>query len=109
MSYSVEDLDRVIEGTPDDDWYVGWDAWWNNFYPHDQVQHTELGSLRVVDSYGGEGEGDEFWVVISITDGAGAVRYFKRLGWYQSYGDGGHLDGPTVEVAPVTREVTFYE
>lgn len=69
---------------------------------------TEGGLTAKVESeYGGEGDGDQYWVVVSLTDGL-TTRYFKRHGWYASY-DGGYLEGPTVEVFPKPRMVTFYE
>ncbi len=60
-----------------------------------------------VAAHGGEGEGDQYWVVISISDGT-TTRYFRKDGWYASY-DGGYLDGETTEVKPQERLVTFYE
>lgn len=60
-----------------------------------------------VAEHGGEGEGDQYWVVVSISDGL-TTRYFRKDGWYASY-DGGYLDGDTTEVKPQERLVTFYE
>lgn len=60
-----------------------------------------------VAEFGGEGEGDRYWMVISASDGL-TTRYFRRDGWYASY-DGGHLDGDTYEVAPKTKTVVEYE
>lgn len=57
--------------------------------------------------YGGEGQGDQYWVVVSISDGL-TTRYFKRNGWYASY-NGGYLDGPTEEVKPKQKTITVYE
>jgi hypothetical protein len=67
-----------------------------------------VGTLRRVADFGGEGQGDDFWVVFSITDAEGGVRYFKKPGYYASY-DGGYLDGDLLEVRPVERVVAFYE
>jgi hypothetical protein len=60
-----------------------------------------------VAEYGGEGDGDQYWVVISISDGL-TTRHFRKDGYYASY-DGGYLDGDTSEVKPVEKLVTFYE
>lgn len=62
---------------------------------------------KVVSSYGGEGEGDQYWMVVSVSDGE-TTRYFRKDGWYASY-DGGYLDGETYEVAPKEKLVTYYE
>lgn len=64
-------------------------------------------TANVEASYGGEGEGDQYWVVVSISDGL-TTRYFKRHGWYASY-SGGYLDGPTEEVRPKQKMITVYE
>lgn len=64
-------------------------------------------TAKVEAQYGGEGQGDQFWLVISITDGE-TTRYFRRDGWYASY-DGGYLDTDTFEVKPQERTVVFYE
>ena len=64
-------------------------------------------SGKVVATYGGEGQGDQYWVVVSISDGE-TTRYFRRDGWYASY-DGGYLDGPTSEVVPQEKVIVVYE
>jgi hypothetical protein len=64
-------------------------------------------SAKVEAQHGGEGQGDQYWVVISISDGL-TTRYFRRDGWYASY-DGGYLDTDTFEVKPAEKVVTVYE
>ena len=66
-----------------------------------------LGTLDHVDEYGGEGKGDEYWVVFSLTDGD-VTRYFKKSGGYASY-HGGELDGNLEEVSPKKKEITVWE
>lgn len=65
-------------------------------------------TAECVAKYGGEGQGDQYWMVISLSDGT-TTRYFRKDGWYSSYGGGGTLDGETYEVKPQERLVTFYE
>jgi hypothetical protein len=60
-----------------------------------------------VAEYGGEGDGDQYWVVVSLSDGL-TTRFFRKDGYYASY-DGGYLDGDTTEVKPKEKLVTFYE
>lgn len=67
-----------------------------------------IGRAVLVESRGGEGQGDEYWFVFKIIDSSGGERLFKRLGWYASY-DGGHYEGPTVEVRPVEKTITVWE
>lgn len=62
---------------------------------------------KVEAEYGGEGQGDQYWMVISVSDG-NTTRYFRRDGWYASY-DGGYLDGDTYEVKPQEKTIVVYE
>lgn len=41
-------------------------------------------SYKEVDSYGGEGQGDDFWVIVEFSSGDTKVNV-KFDGWYQSY------------------------
>lgn len=68
---------------------------------------TPLGRLAVVDEFGGEGQGDEYWIVVSLTDSEGNVQLFRKSGWYASY-DGGYLDGATEEVEVYERTIKDY-
>lgn len=65
-----------------------------------------LGSLALVDEYGGEGKGDEYWVVFSITSDD-VTRYFKKSGSYQSYA-GAEWDGDLELVTPKETVVTVW-
>lgn len=117
MSYSVEDLDSVMFGEFAIPSRYGWYSYtsedygsmWHLFMGEeiDDVQ-TALGVISYVDSYGGEGRGDDYWVVVKVTSEDGTERYFRRNGWYASH-YGGELDGPTVEVRPAQKVVTVYE
>ena len=44
------------------------------------------------DSYGGEGQGDKFWVVFSVEKDSEKT-FFRLDGWYSSYG-GATFDSP---------------
>ncbi len=79
-------------------------AWENVKYEASTNTVDEL-TAKVEAQYGGEGMGDAYWVVVSLSDG-NTTRYFRKDGWYASY-DGGSLDGDTFEVAP--REKTIVE
>lgn len=63
-----------------------------------------FGRIELEDTFGGEGQGDQYWFVFKITDDNGEVRYFRRDGWYASF-NGGYYDGPTEEV--VAQEKTI--
>lgn len=66
-----------------------------------------LGKVVKVDDYGGEGQGDEYWVVFSVTKGD-VTRHFRMDGWYQSY-NGGEFDGDLKEVRPKQKTITVWE
>lgn len=44
-----------------------------------------LGKLAVEDSYGGEGQGDRYYIVVSLTHSDGTVEYFQYNGFYSSW------------------------
>jgi len=61
------------------------------------------GPAYKVDEFGGEGHGDDLWVVFQVGD-----QFFKVQGYYSSW-DGGRYDDPTpFEVEPVQVTVTKY-
>lgn len=66
-----------------------------------------LGYVKLVDEYGGEGQGDEYWVVFSVSDG-GVTRLFRMDGYYASY-YGSEFDGDLKEVQARQKTVTVYE
>ncbi len=66
------------------------------------VEVPGLPTLKYVDSYGGEGQGDAYWVVFSVDN-----QFFRIDGWYASY-DGGELDGELYEVFPEEVTKTVY-
>lgn len=68
----------------------------------------DLGSVYLVKQHGGEGEGDDYHIVIRIKFLDGVERLFKKPGYHASH-DGSYLDGDLYEVAPVERVVVFYE
>jgi hypothetical protein len=82
-------------------------AIWQNLHSEGKSGTRDGWTGEVVSSYGGEGQGDQYWMVVSVSDGE-TTRYFRKDGWYASY-DGGYLDGDTYEVKPVERLVKFYE
>jgi len=57
---------------------------------------------------GGEGHGEDIYMVFKTTDADGNVQYWRKDGYYASY-DGSNWDGDFREVRPVERVVTYYE
>ena len=72
-----------------------------------------VGLLQLEHSFGGEGQGDQYYIVLSLTMEAGLqddgfVRYFRKDGWYASH-DGAYLDGSFYEVTPQQKTITVWE
>lgn len=68
---------------------------YEQLHDEEDVEVPSLGKLEYVDSYGGEGSGDEYWVVFKLGE-----QLFRVDGYYASY-DGGELDGEPYEVTKV--------
>lgn len=71
------------------------------------LKTTKFGTVNVADQQGGEGEGEEWYIVYHFVD---HDVYIRVDGWYQSY-YGTEFDGwdSCSEVRPQQRMVTFYE
>jgi hypothetical protein len=57
---------------------------------------------------GGEGHGEDVYMVFKTVDVDGTEQYWRKDGYYSSYG-GTDWDGDFREVRPVERTVVFYE
>lgn len=62
-------------------------------------------NYKYEDSFGGEGQGDDYWSVYSFTDGTDKV-YVKFNGWYASYNGSEYTEWFFVE--PKKVEVVQY-
>lgn len=71
--------------------------------PKVTVNGVEYDITVVKDHGGGEGSGEERWVVIEVDS-----RLFRKEGYYASY-HGSDFDGDFREVYAVTKPVVFYE
>jgi hypothetical protein len=75
------------------------------------VELPGIGVLTQVESYGGEGKGDDYYLIFKVvtrTPNTKTTRVFKRNGWHASH-DGSYLEGPTVEGKQVVKTVTVFE
>jgi hypothetical protein len=81
---------------------------WEHFHSEHYKGEKDGFSAEVTKAFGGEGEGDQYWMVIALSDG-NSTRYFRKDGWYSSYEGGGSLDSEVAEVRPIEKAVIFYE
>jgi hypothetical protein len=63
-------------------------------------------NFELVDSYGGEDQGSDYWSVYSFTDGLQVV-FIKFDGWYASHE--GNTYEQFYEVKPVEKTITVFE
>lgn len=64
----------------------------------------DYGTFEVVEDYGGEGQGEEYYTVFSFTDLKGEKDYFRFEGYWESW-DGVYYDDTELEKV-VPKEVT---
>lgn len=107
MSYTVEDLDKAIEEYFPNRWSDAWKAFHSSI-EYDTALIPGVGEAILVDQFGGEDQGSQYWIVVKITDADGGERFFRRDGYHQSH-DGSYLDGPTEEVSATPKVVTVYQ
>jgi hypothetical protein len=97
MTYTAAQVEAAVE-----DYDGGWG----------EIKYEDKGTLWVegvgvafetIDEYGGEGKGDDAWVVIKIGD-----QLFRKEGYYASH-YGYEWDGDVEEVRPVEKTITVYE
>lgn len=63
------------------------------------------------EQFGGEGQGDDYWIVFSVTSlaDAGDVVYYKCPGWYQSH-NGAELEWDNLfQVAKKKKTITVWD
>lgn len=101
--FTVEELAEKLEELFVENEKNGDSPWCEKWYSFEELGKDEgniegFGKAEFVESYGGEGMGDERWIVFKVGD-----RYFQKNGFYSSW-DGSSWDGELEEVEP--REVT---
>lgn len=113
MSITQEIIDWLNTGNDYDNLDSYGTSEWMEFYeemPNDRYNWTSKrkpvvlasGEARIVQDFGGEGQGDQRYVVFSVGD-----KFYRVDGYYASW-DGSNWDDPTpYEVTP--KEVTVIE
>ena len=103
-----EEEREYVDGTEGNPWE---DLQWALEYKEDSktVYLPGVGDVVLVNVRGGgEGDGDDYHIIIRVTGQDSSIRTFKRNGWYASH-DGGYLEGPTVEGKIVVKAVEVFE
>lgn len=95
------------ETTEGDDWYEIHELAYGEGFTV-----PELGHVRLVEDFGGEGQGDDYWFVFSVTQvdeesGLSVSAMYRMDGYYASY-DGGSYDGDLYMVKPQPKTVIEY-
>jgi hypothetical protein len=94
------------------DEYEGFQGW-RDYEPArtNPVQLDRLGAVRVIEVVGGDtGDGDYQSMVFEVTNPDGFVEYFRKDGFFDSYGDPDEAwDGEFKQVNPVVKTITVYE
>lgn len=81
----------------------GWYAW--NDAP-DSTFVEGLGLVSIVESFGGEGQGDDYWMIFNVITEEGSTHY-KLNGYYASY-SGGEYNGPLERVTAHEETITVW-
>ncbi len=80
---------------------------WGDWFDASEENVTGLGTVKVVETFGGEGLGDSAHMVFEVV--AGEHQGFYRLnGYYSSY-QGFDWDGRLHKVEAVQKTITVYE
>lgn len=87
---------------------LSWDEFGYETGPEDVFDVPRLGKVRLVEQFGGEGQGDEAWIVMGLTMCHDVERLFRKEGWHRSH-DGTYYDGDLIEVVPRVVEKTVFE
>jgi hypothetical protein len=105
MSFAIEELTSAISNWEEENGLrnnLFMELWYEDA-PEELPTLDGIGKVEFVDSWGGEGDGAEIFVVIKVGD-----RYFQRTGYYSSWGES-RMDGKLEEVKPVQVMRTEYE
>ena len=74
-----------------------------------QVDGDEY-KIKCVEHFGGEGEGDKYWAVFSVTNTkTNKVEYWKIPGWYASYQGGEYTFSSMFRVEQVEKTITVWK
>ena len=83
-------------------------SYWMHETPAEGVDIPGVGHVSREAQHGGEGEGDQAWVVLRIEHEDGQTKYYRKDGYYASF-DGMYFDADFTEVTPTPKTITVYK
>lgn len=100
-AYTNGESDEMLD--EDRDYEFG-DVYWEEIW---SSTFEDLGDFRVrrADSYGGEGQGEDYWMVLEV-EFSDVTKTFELSGYYESY-DGGYYND-IQEVKPMDKVITVW-
>jgi len=111
MTFTVKDLNEAVDNDKVTASYTHWKSGevetevigWADFDEHSKVEFEDIGTAEIVETAGGEGEGDSAHIIFKIRG-----RHFMKTGYYASF-DGFYWDdGRLFEVEPYEKTVTAW-
>lgn len=110
MSYTATQVEEAVSELEENGFEDPKDYGYSNVYEfikgeEESVEVPGIGKLEFVDEYGGEGQGDDYWVVFKTAE---TGQLWRADGWYASH-HGGEIDGEVYEVEPKEVVQTVYE
>lgn len=100
-AYTNGESDELLDENRD---YEFGDVYWEEIWSSEFIDLEDF-RVRRVDSYGGEGQGDDYWMVLEV-EFSDVIKTFELSGYYASY-DGGYYED-IKEVKPVDKVVTVW-
>jgi hypothetical protein len=104
--YAKEELDEDPEDYADYsilELEGAWSALKDNFYDREGTRVTHDGITAWIEQ--ADRVNDDTWIIFGVSDGEN-TRYFKRLGFYNSYAGSDFVEGDDSEVFPEQVTVT---
>jgi len=99
-------IDYMGRQVPPVDWEAfGWDAW-EDHGQDEPILVEGLGLVNVIETFGGEGQGDDYYMIFRVITEEGATHY-KLDGRYASY-YGGEYYGPLEKVTAHEEVITVW-
>lgn len=113
MSLTDKEIGRALKNhTWGEEGYSPGDFGWGEWSEIDGAEDGEVvpgvGTVKVLEDFGGEGQGEVIYLIFEITDPEGGVKLYRKDGFYASF-HGSDWDGKFYEVVAREKVITVYE